>query len=249
MQNPHALIWGSAITLVLALVHVLVPGMRFLGGIPRSRWLSVAGGISVAYVFVDIFPELAHRQVRLKQSFLGEIRFLEHHVYLVALIGLLAFYGLQKWATRYARPEDTPEDAPTQAPAAVFWLHVGSFALYNFLIGYLLLERPKIGAQSLLLYGTAMAFHFVVNDYGLREQHKKTYRLYGRWVLAAAVIGGFVGSLAGRIPETVVSVLYAFLAGGAVMNVLKEEMPEERKSRFFWFCGGAIGYTVVLLLY
>ena len=54
----------------------------------------------------------------------------------------------------------------------------------------------------------------------------------GRWVLAAAVAVGWVAGLATAIGEAVIGSLFAFLAGGIVLNVLKEELPEERKSRF-----------------
>ena len=43
----------------LVVVHVVTPALRFLEGTPRSVWLSVAGGVSVAYVFVHLMPELA----------------------------------------------------------------------------------------------------------------------------------------------------------------------------------------------
>jgi hypothetical protein len=39
-----------------------------------------------------------------------------------------------------------------------------------------------------------------------------------------------------------------FLAGGVVMNVLKEELPEERESRFWAFLLGAGLYAGVLLV-
>jgi hypothetical protein len=42
-------------------------------------------------------------------------------------------------------------------------------------------------------------------------------------------------------------VLTAFLAGAVIMNVLKEELPEERESRFWVFALGAAFYTVILL--
>jgi hypothetical protein len=48
--------------LLLSLVQVVTPSQRFLEGTPRSVWLSVAGGVSVAYVFVHLFPELAEAQ-------------------------------------------------------------------------------------------------------------------------------------------------------------------------------------------
>jgi hypothetical protein len=44
-----------------------------------------------------------------------------------------------------------------------------------------------------------------------------------------------------------IALLFAFLAGGVILNVLKEELPEERQSRFWAFALGAGIYTVLLL--
>ena len=87
----------------------------------------------------------------------------------------------------------------------------------------------------------------MVNDHGLRELHKEAYLRRGRWILAAAVILGWVVALLTEIPEVTIAVLLAFLAGGVIMNMLKEELPEERESRFWAFALGAALYTAVLL--
>jgi zinc transporter ZupT len=50
-----------------------------------------------------------------------------------------------------------------------------------------------------------------------------------------------------EISEAALGVLFAFLAGGVIMNVLKEELPEERESRFWAFVLGAGLYAGVLL--
>ena len=86
-----------------------------------------------------------------------------------------------------------------------------------------------------------------MNDHGLREHHKHTYLRTGRWVLAIAVVLGWVVGLLTEIPEVAIAVLTAFLAGGVVLNVLKEELPEKRESRFWAFALGAAAYTVLLL--
>ncbi len=44
-----------------------------------------------------------------------------------------------------------------------------------------------------------------------------------------------------------IAVLIAFLAGGIIRNVLKEEVPEERESRFSAFAVGATAYAAILL--
>jgi TRAP-type C4-dicarboxylate transport system permease large subunit len=122
-----------------------------------------------------------------------------------------------------------------------------SNGFYNALIGYLLLHREQTGLLSLLFFTGAMALHFVVNDYGLRENHKHQYDRIGRWILAAAIIIGWVIGSATEIHQAAIAVLFAFLAGGVVLNVLKEELPEERESRFWAFALGATVYTALLL--
>jgi hypothetical protein len=105
----------------------------------------------------------------------------------MALVGMVLFYGLERLAkgTRAPRAQDGVEDT---AGAGVFWIHVGSFAVYNALIGYLLLHRERPGLTALLLFSVAMATHFVVNDFGLSQDHRRRYDRYGRWLLAAAVV-------------------------------------------------------------
>lgn len=195
----------------------------------------------MAYVFVHLLPELAEGQETVAEALDagGEgLAFLQSHIYLIALLGLAVFYGLERFATssrrrkRQARKEDSTS-------GGVFWLHISSFAVYNFLIGYLFLHRLATGLEDLLLFFVAMALHFVVNDHGLREHHKDAYLRTGRWILAAAFILGWVVALLTEIPEVAIAVLTAFLAGGVIMNVLKEELPEERESRFWAFALGA----------
>jgi hypothetical protein len=234
--------------LVLAALHLLAGRLRFLGGTPRSIYLSLAGGVSVAYVFVHLLPELAEGQETVSRAAEGALDFAERHVYLLALAGLASFYGLERAAVVSRRRSRTAGETDATGPG-VFWLHVGSFALYNALIGYLLLHRAgEESVQSLLVFTAAMGLHFVVNDYGLREHHKQMYDHVGRWILAAAILFGYALGLAVAIRPAALALLFALLAGGVVLNVLKEELPEERESRFWAFALGAGAYAALLLV-
>lgn len=238
MMAPH----GPLVTLLQALVvvafvsvHLFAGQLRFLYGVPRSRWLSVAGGVSVAYVFMHVFPELESAERQITGS--GLLPAIEHHAYLLALAGLVVFYGVE-------RSVSAPR---ARRSAGAFWLHMGSFAAYNGLIGYLLVHRERQDLQGLIAFSIAMGLHFVVNDFGLREDHRADYERTGRWVLAAAIVAGWTAGLATTIGDAPVGSLFAFLAGGVMLNVLKEELPEERKSRFVPFALGAAGSAVLLL--
>jgi hypothetical protein len=190
------------------------------------------------------------------------MRFAERHVYLVALAGLAIFYGLDKLAKRSrgqraegegddddgrsGRDPDTPEAAATSP--GVFWVHMASFALYNLLIGYLLVRGERRSEATLLFFTVAMGLHFVVTDFGLAEDHKTPYHRIGRWVLVAALGAGVAVGYAAALPTASIAVLVAFLAGGVILNVLKEEVPSERRSRFWAFAAGMAGYALLLLL-
>lgn len=240
-MNVNTLGLSALIAIGLALTHLFCGKLRFTS-IPRSSWLSAAGGVSVAYVFVHILPELNQHQTVLEQVKSGAIAYLEHHVYLIALLGLTVFYGLERIA-KLSRQRGKGD----VTSLGVFWLHIASFSIYNGLIGYLLLHREQPGIISLLLFSFAMALHFVVNDSGLREHHKHIYDRIGRFLLATAIIVGWVLGSATEIGRAAIAVLFAFLAGGVILNVLKEELPEERESRFWAFALGAGIYTAILL--
>lgn len=245
--SEHLITFAPAFAaLVLALVHVFANRLRFLEGVPRSRWLSAAGGVSVAYVFIHLLPELGEGQATIEGAVRGAFGFLEHHAYLVALTGLVVFYGLER-AAKESRRRSRDARGGDETGAGVFRLHVASFSLYNAIIGYLLVHRAQPGPVGLVFYAVAMGLHFLVTDYGLREHHRAAYLRVGRWILAGAVIAGFVGGLTFEVHEVGVELLRAFLAGGVILNVLKEELPEERESRFAAFVLGAGGYAAVLV--
>jgi zinc transporter ZupT len=238
--------WAAVAALAFSAIHLFIGRLQFLDVVPRSRWLSGAGGVAVAYVFLHILPELAaHRETLVAAFGVGSLA-AEMRVYLVALGGLVTFYGLERAAnvSRHRSRQQSGEDA---VESRLYWIHIGAFALYNLIIGYLLVHREETGAWSLLTFSVAMALHFVTADFGLRQHHKGRYDHSGRWILTAAVILGWLLAVVTPVPELVLALLFAFLAGGVVLNVLKEELPDERESRFWPFLAGAGAYAALLL--
>ncbi|HCJ30464.1 MAG TPA: hypothetical protein DHV63_14515 [Pseudomonas sp.] len=229
--------------LALAAVHLGAGRLRKLSRLPRSRWLSMAGGVSVAYVFVHLLPELARGQKVMDGSDIALLSYLEHHAYLLALLGLAAFYGLERLIKKHRC--ELPEHE--QSHAGVFWLHIAAFAIYNGLIGYLLMHGENSNLTSLTLYCVAMGLHFLVNDFALQSDHKDLFRRRGRWLLAVMPLAGWAVGTAIEASELAISALTAFVGGSIILNVLKEELPEERKSRFGAFLLGCVGYSILLL--
>jgi hypothetical protein len=210
----------------------------------RRRWVSVAAGVSVAYVFVDVLPELAAQHETFRKAAGEGLLFAEQRIYVLALLSFVALYGLEHMvlASRERRREAAPEAADPG-----YWLHLGGFAAYSALIGYLLVERAGRGPLALAVYGLAMALHFLIVDHSLREEHGRVYDHGGHWVLAASVLAGWVAGATTPLSEVVFARLFAVLAGGVVITSLRAELPGEREGRFWPFCLGAAAYAVLLL--
>lgn len=239
-------IWLSLLFVIgFVIIHLTSKQMKFLKVEPRSRFLSVAGGISVAYVFMHLLPELEEYQKEFDESF-QNFQFLESHIYIIALLGLVIFYGLEQLAKKSKRKGE--KSGIYKASFNVFWVHIGSFALYNAIIGYLILRGEYQSEWGMLLYFVAMGIHFVTNDKGLRATHKEDYDRYGRWLLAVSITIGWLIAAFTEVNIFILSMLSAFLAGGVILNVMKEELPEERESSFPSFLSGMLGYTILLLL-
>lgn len=236
--------------IILCLTHIFVQKLK-LSGIPRSKLLSVAGGISVTFIFLEAMPELREYQEKLSEEHGSLVPgFEEISIFLIALFGLVFFYGLENRTKKSSssRRETPSEVKRKHKPKGFFWIHVSSFAVYNFIIGYLLLRREEDSLQALILYVVAMSFHFIVTDHSLEDHFKHMYKTRGRWILVVGLFAGWIVSLLWTIPLFYVGLIFSFVIGGVIMNVLKEELPAERDSNFFAFLGGVAGYALLLAL-
>jgi len=229
-----------ALIVALILVHLFGIHLLKLTDKVRSAFLSFAGGTAIAYVFLHLLPELAEVHEELSEMWapygLDEIA-----GYMGAVVGLVFFYGMDRLVSR-AKKASPDEDTPK----AAFWLHVSSFALYNFVIGHLLAEYHEEAGVAVWMFFIAMAFHFVTNDIGLYREHKGLYARAGRWLVIASLMLGWIRGHMSELNDAAFASLFAFVAGGMVMNVLKEELPEAAESKFFMFALGVVGYGFLL---
>ena len=238
----------SLAVLGIAAVHLGAGALEGLDASAHRRLVSVAGGVSVAYVFVHVLPAIERARVTIERQ-ASALAIVEEHVYLIVLLGFLSFYGLERYMTHAQTEANTPEargDATCESRES-FWVHVYTFAGYNAVFGYLLVHRETPGIGGLVLFAGTTALHLLVVDFGLRRHHEQLYHRIGRWVLAGAVV---VGAIAGGLSVVSVAVLeamFAFLAGAIVLNALKEELPAERTGTFWAFAAGATVYSGLLV--
>lgn len=229
---------GSSLVaaIVLAAVYALRVGAGEDAVARRSDGrglISAAAGVSVAYVFIDVLPELAAHNALLGKAGGVASLYAEQRIYVLVLASFVVMYGLQHivLASRSRRHESLAREERDP----VYWLH-------------LLVERAARGTAPIVLYTLAMGIHFVIVNHALAEEHGAMYRRHGHLWLAGGVLAGWAAAALLPIDEVTFARLFALLAGGVVITSLRSELPDERTGRFWPFCLGAIAFAVLLIL-
>ena len=246
-----------AVENIATLATAVLFAVIFLFGakIPQPNWiqrhhrkaLSFGAGVSVAYVFIHLLPELeTAREVFVRITEHRNLPFPEHRVYFAAMIGFMSFYGLEHMVA-WSRKSGKDKSEKTKAARPVFWLHIGGFGIYVWLVSYLMVRSLEEGTVPLAFYAIAMAFHFLLLEHSLRNEHASSFDRTGKYVIALASLAGWAIGMAMDLPKTMVITLLGFISGAIIMNTLIMELPREKEGRFWPFAIGAILYTAILL--
>lgn len=228
--------------LLLAVVHLFAGRLDALRGSPRSQWLSLGGGVAVAYVFVHLIPELAELQRKVEEK-MPSNWYWKHHLYLVGVLGLSLFYGMESAAKRTRRKDSSGTE---RSAAWVFWTHMPVMTAYMAFVGYILVQKETFHGSQLLVASVVFALHVAGNDRALEDDYKGLYNRIGRWLLAGAVLAGWLLGYAWKLPELTYGIVLAVVAGGITFNAIKEELPSDRSSRFWPFFAGMVASALSL---
>lgn len=221
---------------ILTSVHFFASKMKSIDQSVHGRFLSLGGGIAIAYVFVDLLPNLSEGDKIVHQFLSGLFPYFERHVYILALCGFLLFFLVDR-SKGYLWEKTS------------FWLSLGSYALFNFFIGYAIAYKNDPSIQPVSLFTFAMALHYFTNDYTLTKNHPTAYKIYGRWILICSLVLGWLTSGWLVISHAAIALVNAFIAGGVIMNVTKHELPAENPNNTATFLFGSAFYTLILLFH
>jgi len=224
---------GFIALLVLAVIHLFANQIKLLGWIWHGRFLSFAAGISFAYVFVDLLPALEKGQPILKQTFGDLLPYFDKHAYVIALLGVLFYYGIHTQAAN--------------GSARNFWLSTSGYVLFNFFMGISLSNSSNPDIQPIVLFTFAMGMHYFIHDHNSDTEDPLLYHRLARWLLVAALFAGYICGVLTHIPDAIGAVTVSFIAGGVFLNALRYELPKREQIGFGYFTLGSLLYTAIVL--
>lgn len=219
------MIWVTLITALLIAVHLLSASIGRRLDTTGFSVRSLGGGMAVAYVFLHLLPELEKGH-----------QVLGHAVHVVALAGFVGFSAAEHWTYRM------------EGTSGRFKLHIFLQCVYNWLLIYMLPEAVEAGPGAASLMAVTLSLHLFATDYALRTEFPQEFQSWGRWALAAALLGGLITDIFYEpVDPYVADTCTALLAGFLLCNVFRDEAPEPSSSHLGWFIAGVVIYTILSL--
>jgi hypothetical protein len=208
--------------------------------IHKTTLLNFIAGIAMAYAFVDVFPHLAKKQPTIDALYLGEFAgYLSHHLYFVALIGFCVFVVIRV----FSMAEIEQKHSKVAYSAMII-----SMSVYALIIGYMLAEQSVYRPETSLLFGLAMAAHFLGLHHELSDENPVFYQSVVRYLLAGCSLIGWCFGLLYTISEPVYAIIFAYITGGIVAVGAISDLPRvQTASALIAFLSGALVFSVLLL--
>ncbi|NKB73854.1 MAG: hypothetical protein GKR83_04975 [Synechococcus sp. s2_metabat2_7] len=238
------MLWISSILCVTAIAsaHWLAGKVATRPDREQVRWASFGGGAGMAYVFVHLLPELASHGQALSQApgmeSFAPSPITEALLFLIALAGIMVTYSLDVLATHERR-----------AGRVARSLHTLNFAAISYLYAYSLPSLISTGLAYGILFTIAISAHVLLADRTMDARHPAIYRTRMRWVGTAALVLGLLhAALLHPVDDLHLAIATAFLGGGLLMAVFREELPAIDRARLGWFVAGTASMTSLLLL-
>lgn len=207
--------------------------------VPSQKWFSFSSGIAITYFFMYLLPSLNKRQDTLRVDWLDLA--LPSEIYVISLLGFTVFYGTMRVVrTPYFKDETIDQNVS-------YWLQVTLLTAYMSFSAYVV-TATSVTFVARSFYATALGVHFLAVGHDLYRHYGERYIRQGRYLLSGGIlIGGFFSRFV-ELPTHIEAMLFAFVAGAMILNIVKFELPADRNLHFRTFVLAVVCYGGLLLL-
>lgn len=206
--------------------------------VPSQKWFSFSSGIAITYFFMYLLPSLNKRQDTLRVEWLDLA--LPSEIYVISLLGFTVFYGTM----RVVRTPHFKDETIDQNVS--YWLQVTLLTAYMSFSAYVV-TASSVTFVARSFYATALGVHFLAVGHDLYRHYGERYLRQGRYLLSGGIlIGGFFSRFI-DLASHVEAILFAFVAGAMILNIVKFELPADRNLHFRTFVLAVVGYGGILL--
>ncbi len=216
----------SSFIVVLCVVACVLVAPRLLQPLANRKncVASFGGGSAVAYVFLALLPELEMDHLVIGQR-----------IHLIILLGFSVIFLVDQRMIAGAR-----ENAGGR-----FAMEVGLASIYLFLLVFTLAEQLPMHPGMAVAWVLGLALHVVQQQRNLHEALDLRQHPAARKVVVAAVAGGWLVYYVTTMPELLLDLLTAMIAGFIMYRVFGEELSAATHLHICSFLAGIVTFSVL----
>jgi hypothetical protein len=214
--------------LVLAVVHYFSERIEPRDPVKRHKLVSFVAGISITYIFLQLFPKV----------YIG-IESLHEFLFLFILAGFACFHLIEKHIYQHESKEILHEDLRIT--------HSAMFFFYHLVIGILLVELVSINLVGGILFFIPILFHTAVSSASLKGIHVSIREsILLKILLSFSTLFGVIIAYFISVPPHVLYSFLGFVLGSLLYVVIRDSIPKETEGKAIYFVLGIIAYAFII---
>jgi zinc transporter ZupT len=219
------MVFGYVLALALSVIDFLTEGLFSKASPNKMKFISFSAGVSVAYIFLVLLPEIYSGAITINRL-----------IFLSILFGFAIFHIIEK----YIRQNFTGPALRKEHKL----IHSATSFIYFFMVGFLLVKVTGTNILNGTLLFIPIMLHIIIDSLPRRATKKRHLRaLHASSAFLGAVSATFIEiGNAGNV------VLLGAVGGALLYTVVRESLPKERKGKPMYFITGLLLFTVVILL-
>ncbi len=217
-------------SLFLGVIHFWNEKLFFKREATKAKTISFVAGVSVAYVFLYLLPDLYKGVAHINQW-----------IFIFILLGFSLIHVLEKYFYQHAAGEERL--------LRLKEAHFSIFFLYYFVVGIVLAGFLKFSIWKGLLFFGPVVFYAAISRVSFAEIHIRVReRKFFRILLASAAFLGVLSTFFILEQAFLYHVLLAFIIGAFFYIILMDFIPREAEGRPEYFLAGVGLYTLLIIL-
>lgn len=192
-------------------------------------FLSFAAGVSVAYLFLYLLPELT-----------AGVQYLDNLLFFFLLAGFTLFHLIEKYIYQH--------EIGRKRSNELNWAHTIAFFVYYFIVGIVLAGLSVVGIRDALLLFIPIALHSSISSLSLKEVHSAVHETnLMRILLSLSPLLGVLLAFFVVLSAVFFYSLLGFFGGILLYIVIRDSIPYGKQGNPLYFFIGAFFYAVVIL--
>jgi len=210
--------------------HLLSESICRKLGKHRSLFISFTAGLSIAYLFLELFPLLFQEGKQVSEV-----------VFLFVMLGFLLLFIFEKYVYQHSKLKLMARE--------ISLLHAFGFFFYHLAVGIILVKLMELGWEKTALFFIPTFLYAVFGEVSINEISE---RVKENWVAKTLlVLSSLLGVGIARlivISNGLYYVLLGFLVGGFTYLIVRDSLPRDKEGDLMGIVLGVTLYTFLILM-